>query len=93
MMKFHNGGKTNFPYLSDGMWFMTQHKRWGLINRHLDYIGIAKQINQIDLYKQAATQLKIVIPTSPLRSSRLMDGKVWDGTNPAAYADSFAIKV
>ncbi len=93
MMKFHNGGKTNFPYLSDGMWFMTQHKRWGLINRHLDYIGIAKQINQIDLYKQAATQLKIAIPTSPLRSSRLMDGKVWDGTNPAAYADSFAIKV
>jgi len=92
MMKFHNGGKTNFPYLSDGMWFMTQHKRWGLINRHVDYIGIAKQVNQIDLYKQAATQVKVAVPASPLRSSRLMDGKVWDGTNPAAYADGFAIK-
>lgn len=92
MMKFHNGGKTNFPYLSDGMWFMTQHKRWGLINRHVDYVGIAKQVNQIDLYKQAATQVKVAIPASPMRSSRLMDGKVWDGSNPAAYADGFAIK-
>jgi nitrate/nitrite transport system substrate-binding protein len=28
-MKFYNDGAVNFPYLSDGMWFMTQHKRWG----------------------------------------------------------------
>ncbi len=92
MMKFHNGGKTNFPYLSDGMWFMTQHKRWGLMKTDPDYLAVAKSVNQIDLYKQAATQLKIAIPTSPNRSSKLMDGKVWDGSNPAAYAASFAIK-
>ena len=30
-MKFFNDGAVNFPYLSDGMWFLTQHKRWGLI--------------------------------------------------------------
>ncbi|HEX7440427.1 MAG TPA: CmpA/NrtA family ABC transporter substrate-binding protein, partial [Caldimonas sp.] len=29
-MKFFNDGAVNFPYLSDGMWFLTQHKRWGL---------------------------------------------------------------
>jgi nitrate/nitrite transport system substrate-binding protein len=29
-MKFYNDGYVNFPFLSDGMWFMTQHKRWGL---------------------------------------------------------------
>jgi nitrate/nitrite transport system substrate-binding protein len=27
-----------------------------------------------------------------MRSSTLMDGKVWDGSNPAAYAAGFAIK-
>jgi nitrate/nitrite transport system substrate-binding protein len=32
------------------------------------------------------------VPSSPLRSSTLIDGKVWDGSNPAAYAASFAIK-
>lgn len=28
-MKFFNDGKVPFPYLSDGMWFLTQFKRWG----------------------------------------------------------------
>ena len=54
-MKFYNDGAVNFPYLSDGMWFLTQHKRWGLLKDHPDYLAVAKQINQIDLYKQAAT--------------------------------------
>jgi nitrate/nitrite transport system substrate-binding protein len=57
-----------------------------------DYLAIAKSINQIDIYKEAATALKIAVPSSPMRSSKLIDGKVWDGSNPAAYAASFAIK-
>ena len=32
-----------------------RYKRWGLIKEHPDYLGVAKQINQIDIYKQAAT--------------------------------------
>ncbi|HSC76039.1 MAG TPA: CmpA/NrtA family ABC transporter substrate-binding protein [Pseudomonadales bacterium] len=91
-MKFYNGGKTNYPYLSDGMWFLTQHKRWGMLTMEPDYLAVAKKVNQIDLYTQAATQLKVPLPTSPMRSSTLMDGKVWDGSNPSAYAASFAIK-
>jgi len=91
-MKFFNDGKVNFPYLSDGMWFLTQHKRWGLINSHPDYLGIARQINQIDLYRSVAGAMGISVPQSPLRSSTLMDGVVWDGRNPNRYADGFAIK-
>ena len=30
-MKFYNDGYVNFPFLSDGMWFLTQHRRWGLL--------------------------------------------------------------
>ncbi len=91
-MKFFNGGQTNYPYLSDGMWFLTQHKRWGLLPSEPDYLAVAKKVNQIDLYTQAATQLKVALPSSPMRSSTLMDGKLWDGSNPGAYAASFAIK-
>jgi nitrate/nitrite transport system substrate-binding protein len=40
-MKFYNDGTVNFPYLSDGMWFMTQHKRWGLLKEHPDYLKVA----------------------------------------------------
>ena len=91
-MKFFNDGKVNFPYLSDGMWFLTQHKRWGLIKSHPDYLGIAKQINQIDLYKSVASAMGISVPKDPMRSSKLMDGIVWDGKDPARYADGFSIK-
>jgi nitrate/nitrite transport system substrate-binding protein len=92
-MKFFNDGSVNFPYLSDGMWFLTQHKRWGLIARHPDYLAVAKQINQIDLYKQAASALRISVPKDPMRTSRLIDGVAWDGKSPAKYADGFAVKV
>ena len=53
---------------------------------------LAAQINQTALYAEAAGALKLAVPSSPLRSSTLIDGVVWDGSNPAAYADSFAIK-
>ncbi|MES2090073.1 MAG: CmpA/NrtA family ABC transporter substrate-binding protein [Pseudomonadota bacterium] len=91
-MKFFNDGKVNFPYLSDGMWFLTQHKRWGLLKDHPDYLAVAKQINQIDLYKQAAGALKMNVPKDVMRTSKLIDGTVWDGKDPAKYADSFKIK-
>jgi nitrate/nitrite transport system substrate-binding protein len=91
-MKFHLDGAVNYPYLSDGMWFLTQHKRWGLLKEHPDYAGVAKAINKIDLYKQAATAAKVAIPKSEMRSSKLIDGITWDGSNPRAYADGFKIK-
>ena len=92
-MRFFNEGAVNYPYLSDGMWFLTQHKRWGLIDSDPDYLSVAKTINRTDIYKQAATAAGgINLPASDMRSSTLFDGKVWDGSNPAEYANSFAIK-
>ena len=91
-MKFYDGGAVNFPYLSDGMWFLTQHKRWGLLKSHPDYLAVAKAVNRIDIYKQAATASKTPLPASEMRSSKLMDGVVWDGKDPAKYADGFKVK-
>jgi nitrate/nitrite transport system substrate-binding protein len=81
-MKFFNEGAVNFPYLSDGMWFLTQHKRWGLLKSHPDYLAVAKQVNQIDLYKQAASAMKAACPRTCMRTSKLIDGVVWDGKDP-----------
>ncbi len=91
-MKFFDDGAVNFPYLSDAMWFMTQHKRWGLAKDEVDYLAVAKKVNRIDIYTQAATAAKVAIPKSALRSSKLMDGVIWDGSNPTQYANSFKIK-
>lgn len=91
-MKFFNDGKVSFPYLSDGMWFLTQHKRWGLLKSDPDYLGIAKKVNRIDIYTEAAKSLGISVPTDVMRSSKLIDGVVWDGKDPKAYANSFKVK-
>ena len=90
-MKFYNDGAVNMPYLSDGMWFLTQHKRWGLLKDHPDYMAVAKQVSQIDIYKQAATASKTPVPKDLMRTSKLMDGVVWDGKDPKKYADSFKV--
>ena len=92
-MKFFNDGTVNFPYLSDGMWFMTQHRRWGLLKEDPDYLAVAKKVNRIDVYKDAATMTNTPLPKSDMRSSKLIDGVVWDGKSPKAYADGFKIKV
>jgi nitrate/nitrite transport system substrate-binding protein len=90
-MKFYDDGAVNFPYLSDGMWFLTQQKRWGLIKDHPDYLATAKQINRIDLYKDAAAMTKTPVPKDVMRTSKLLDGSVWDGKDPKKYADSFSV--
>ena len=91
-MKFYNEGTVTYPYLSDGMWFLTQHKRWGLLKEDLDYLAVARQVNQIALYKEAAAMAKVPLPKSDLRTSKLIDGVVWDGKDPKKYAASFKIK-
>ena len=92
-MKFYNDGTVNFPYLSDGMWFMTQHKRWKLLKDDPDYLGVAQKVNKIELYKQAAEQVKVPVPKDPMRVSKMIDGVVWDGKDPKKYANSVKSKV
>ena len=53
---------------------------------------MAKQINQIDIYKQAAAATKTPVPKEVMRTSKLMDGVVWDGKDPKKYADGFRLK-
>ncbi|HKO88868.1 MAG TPA: CmpA/NrtA family ABC transporter substrate-binding protein [Burkholderiales bacterium] len=92
-MKFYNDGHVSFPYLSDGMWWLTQHRRWGLLKEDPDYLAVAKAVNRIDVYKQAATAVGgVPIPKDPMRTTKLFDGIVWDGKDPKKYANSFKLK-
>jgi nitrate/nitrite transport system substrate-binding protein len=92
-MKFYNDGYVTFPFLSDGMWFMTQHRRWGLLKEDPDYLAVAKKVNRIDVYKDAAAMTKTPLPKEPMRAAKLMDGVVWDAKDPKKYAGGFKLKV
>ncbi|WP_277761359.1 CmpA/NrtA family ABC transporter substrate-binding protein [Pseudomonas sp. A34-9] len=90
-LRFHGNGEVNLPYLSDGMWFMTQFRRWGLLREDPDYLAVARQVQQLDVYRDAATAVGVAAWGTDMRSSQLLDGKVWDGSDPAAYARSFKL--
>ncbi|MGH8675693.1 MAG: CmpA/NrtA family ABC transporter substrate-binding protein [Burkholderiales bacterium] len=85
-MKFHADGVVNFPWLSDGIWFLTQFRRWGLLARDPDYAAVAASVNEATLYREAAAALGVAVPASPMRSARLIDGAVWTGENPERFA-------
>ncbi|MBW7902642.1 MAG: ABC transporter substrate-binding protein [Rhodocyclaceae bacterium] len=91
-MKFFNDGAVNFPYLSDGMWFLTQHRRWGLLKEDPDYLAVARRVNRVDLYRQAAARVGVAVPKSEMRASKFIDGVVWDGKDPKKYAAGFKVK-
>ena len=54
LMKFYEDGKVSFRICPTAYGSLTQHKRWGLLKSDPDYLAIAKQVNQIELYTQAA---------------------------------------
>jgi nitrate/nitrite transport system substrate-binding protein len=90
-LRLHGNGEVNLPYLSDGMWFMTQFRRWGLLRDDPDYLAVARQVQQLDLYRQAASAVGVTSPIGEMRSSQLIDGKIWDGSDPAGYARGFKL--
>ncbi len=91
-MKFYNDGLVTFPFLSDGMWFLTQHRRWGLLKTDPDYLAVAKQVNRLDIYRDAAAATKTAVPKDVMRSAKLIDGVLWDGKDPKKYAAGFKIR-
>ncbi|MBL3396908.1 nitrate ABC transporter substrate-binding protein, partial [Klebsiella pneumoniae] len=92
-MRFWAGGEVSFPWLSDGMWFLTQFRRWGLLKQAPDYLAVASRINRIDVWQAAAQAVGgISAPAARMRSSTLMDGTVWNGSDPEGYARHFSIQ-
>lgn len=87
-LRFYGDGEATFPWLSDAMWFMTQHRRWGLLQHDPDYRTVAARVNRLQLYREAAQLSGTPLPRSELRRSTLIDGSVWDGSDPVAYAVS-----
>lgn len=88
-LRVFDQGRANLPYLSDGMWFMTQFRRWGLLRDDPDYLGVARDVQQLALYREAASAVAVPCPELPMRSSLLIDGTRWDGSDPHGYARSF----
>jgi len=92
--RFHNNGAVNVPYRSDGLWFASQFRRWGLLAPDIDESrceAAIASIQRLEEYRQAAARVGVPVPSQDRRESVLCDGVQWTGRDALAYADSFKI--
>ena len=75
------------------MWFLTQHKRWGSDEKSTRTTSPwPNRSTRSTCTKKQPLWAKVSVPKDVMRTSKLMDGVVWDGKDPKKYADGFKIK-
>ncbi|WP_200975168.1 CmpA/NrtA family ABC transporter substrate-binding protein [Echinicola sp. 20G] len=93
-----------YPFYSDGIWFLTQMRRWGQIPESKPkewYHKTIKDIYRPDIWEQAAAILlqegKLEADDIPKTdgykapTAEFIDGISYDGKDPIAYINSFKI--
>ncbi|MEM9929326.1 MAG: CmpA/NrtA family ABC transporter substrate-binding protein [Bacteroidota bacterium] len=93
-----------YPFYSDGVWFLTQMRRWGQIPEPKStewYDETIREIYRPDLWLEAAEALVAEgkIPASDIPetdgykppTSDFIDGLTYDGKDPIGYINSFKI--
>ena len=91
-LRFFADGTVNPPRRSDALWFLSQFRRWGLMNPASDPETVADTVPQTQLYGAAAARLGIAVPAETSRPATFCDGRQWTGSDPDAYAASFALR-
>ena len=96
----------SYPYYSDGVWFLTQMRRWGQITEAKPaswYAEIAKKVYMPDVYMAAAASLieegSLTAAEVPAKgfdgykepTSDFIDGIEFDGKKPIQYLNSHKI--
>lgn len=84
-MKFHDGGKVNFPRFSHGIWYQTQYTRFypdKMVGAE-DFLAVSKKLILQDLYLEVAKEMKIAVPDDDMKPITMkLDGVVFDPKKP-----------
>ncbi|WP_445736639.1 CmpA/NrtA family ABC transporter substrate-binding protein [Mariniflexile sp.] len=93
-----------YPFYSDGIWFLTQMRRWGQIpdaKSEAWYAETIKKIYRPDIWKKAADLLVAegTIPAGDIpntdgykpATTDFIDGTKYDAKDPIGYINSFSI--
>lgn len=89
-MIFHDRN-CNYPQWGYAKWWMTQLRRWGMLDAAPDYEAIAKKVMHSELYAEAMSEMGVEVKAddSPWK---LFDGATFDPTaDGETYVKSFAI--
>lgn len=81
----------NYPQAKYATWFLTQYRRWGMVDDSVDYAGIVKQVMRPDLYEEAMKEIGYAHGGANMDAETFFDGTVFDPAKPDEYAKSFAV--
>jgi nitrate/nitrite transport system substrate-binding protein len=83
----------NYPQSKYAKWWLTQFRRWGLVEGAPDYAGISRQVMRPDLYEEAMKEAGHPHGGQNNDSETLFDGMIFDPNGDLeAYASGFAVK-
>lgn len=90
-MVFHDRN-CNYPQAKFGKWWLTQFRRWGMVNGAPDYEGVSARVCRPDLFEAAMSEIGVTSAGVDNTPSTLFDGKTFDPMGDLeAYARSFAV--
>jgi len=80
------GHAVNFPWRSQGHWFLAQMARWGWLERGTDVTDVVTRVYRPDLYAKAATAAGLAIPVSDWKPEGGHDAEWSLAAKPAPIA-------
>lgn len=81
----------NYPQAKYGIWWLSQFRRWGMVDGAPDYESV-KKVLRADIYEEAMKEIGYAHGGPNMDSETLFDGVTFDPTKPEEYAAGFAIK-
>src|SRR5438445_439447 len=89
-MIFHQRN-CNYPQPKYAVWWLTQFRRWGMVEGTPDYAGVARQVMRPDIYEEAMKEIGYAHGGQNNEPETLFDGAAFDRAKPEEYAKSFPI--
>jgi nitrate/nitrite transport system substrate-binding protein len=86
-----NSRNCNYPQPKYAKWWLSQFRRWGMVDAVPDYDGIAKRVMRTDLYEEAMKELGVSHGGQNDAAETLFDGLAFDPKSPEAYATGFTV--
>ncbi|MEP6671384.1 MAG: CmpA/NrtA family ABC transporter substrate-binding protein [Chthoniobacter sp.] len=82
----------NYPQAKYAKWWLTQFRRWGMVDGAPDYAGVAKQVMRADIYEEAMKEIGYKHLGPDDSAETLFDGVKFDPKGDLeAYAKGFPI--
>lgn len=82
----------NYPQTAYAKWWITQFRRWGLVDGTPDYAGVASKVMRPKLFEEAMNEINVSFKGADDSAWTMFDGVRFDPTADCeAYAKSFPV--